>query len=445
MPPGPPACRGAERFQALVRNPLASFLEGAERFGDVVRYQYGPFVSIVLSGPEPIVEAFVRNHARYKKSRSYDRLRFILGEGLVASEGDFWKRQRRLSQPAFHRKRVAALADTMARCTGNLVARWSKASGDAWRSVDLLEEMTRLTLRIVGHTMFSTELSEDAGALGPAISVALSVATQTVEGAARMESENDARRLSMAAAQAELHGAIDRIIAERRADPRDRGDLLSMLMAAEDVDTHERMSDVQLRNEVLTTFLAGHETIANAMCWTFKLLTEHPDAAERVVEEVVAHLGERAPSFEDAAALTFTDMVLRESMRLFPPVWCIEREALVDDTIAGFHVPAGATVAACPWTLHRNPDLWDAPEMFDPSRFTPARSEGRHRYAYIPFGVGPRTCIGTLFAMLEAKVILSMVLRAFEVDVESPASIGTDPGISLRPLGGMRARVRRRG
>lgn len=438
--PGP---RGLPYFGSyfdVMSDRLGLFTDGRDQFGDVVRYKFGPFRFVVLHDPDAIHHVLVKHHSRYVKSRSYDGLRLVMGNGLVTSEGDFWKRQRKLSQPAFHRKRLAALASTMGELSEELVTQWSSRDS---QDLDLHEAMMRLTLRIVGHTLFSTELSAEAGRLGPAITTALHRANLEAETAIRLPLWIPTpSNLRFHRAQRTLDSAIGAIIAERRATPTDRGDLLSMLMQVEDEETREQMTDQQLRDEVLTLFLAGHETIATHMSWTWKLLTEHPAWARAVREEAESVLGGRSPTLEDLPKLEIAGRVIQESMRLYPPVWIMERTAKVDDEVCGRMIEKDTIVAACPWTLHRHPALWTDPLRFDPDRFLPDRSAGRHRYAYIPFGAGPRICIGNNFALMEAKIILTTLIQRFAVQVHHPERVGLDPGITLRPAGGMPGTVR---
>ncbi len=406
-----------------------------------MQYRFGPYRFVVLSDPEAVQHVYVRHHRNYVKSRSYDGLRLVMGNGLVTSEGDFWRRQRKLSQPAFHRKRLEGLTQAMARCTEELAQSW-EARGEG--SLDVHEQMMRLTMRIVGHTLFSTELSNEAGKLGPAISVALHRANQEAETVMRLPLwVPTPSNIRFRRAQLLLDAAIHKIIAERRAHGEDRGDLLSMLMAVTDEETKEQMTDQQLRDEVLTLFLAGHETIATGMSWLWKLLTEHPEVAQRVRDEAIGVLGGRAPTFAELPQLEYAGRVIEEGMRLHPPVWLFERTALQDDELAGYPIRKGTIVAASPWTVHRHPALWDDPLRFDPDRFLPERAKNRHRYAYIPFGAGPRICIGNNFALMEAKVILTTLIQRFDIEVHTPGQIRADAGVTVRPLGGMPITLRR--
>lgn len=440
-PKTPPGPRGVPYFGSYfgaLRDPLALFTDGRDRYGDVVRFGFGPHEFVVLSDPDAVHHVLVKHHARYGKSRSYDGLRLVMGNGLVTSEGSFWKRQRKLSQPAFHHRRLAQLTEKMVSCTRELIEAWRAKPG----KLDLHDAMMRLTLRIVGHTLFSTELSDRASKIGPAITVALRRADAEAEAAIRLPLwVPTLANIRFHKAQAVLDEAIGSIIARRRKDPTDRGDLLSMLMSVQDEETKEQMTDAQLRDEVLTLFLAGHETIATGMSWLWKTLTSQPDIVAKLRAEADEVLGDRDPTFEDLRALEYTGRVVQESFRLWPPVWGIEREALEDDVIGGYHIAKGSIVAPCPWTVHRHPKLWNDPLRFDPDRFLPDRSAGRHRYAYIPFGAGPRICIGNNFALMEGKIIVAMLAQAFNVRVHDPERVRTDPSITLRPRDGMFATV----
>ena len=441
QPPGPHGVPWFGSYFSVLSDPIRLFCDGRDRYGDIVRYRFGPFRFVVVNDPDAIQHLFVKNHRNYTKSRSYAGLRLVMGNGLVTSEGEFWRRQRKLSQPAFHRQRLAKLVDKMVECTNEMLDDWDRRASP---EIDVHEQMMRLTLRIVGHSLFSTELSHDAGELGPAITIAMRRANKYAEAAVRLPLWLPTPlNLRFAKARGLLDATIQRIIDERRAHGRDMGDVLSMLMAATDESGEERMTDQQLRDEVMTLFLAGHETIATAMSWTWKLLSEHPEAATRLREEARSVLGGSAPTFESLAKLEYTGRVVDEAMRLYPPVWIFERAAIDDDEIAGFHIPKQTIVGVCTWALHRHPALWNDPQRFDPDRFLPENSADRHKYAYLPFGAGPRICIGNNFALMEAKVLLATMAQRYAIDVPDSHAIGYDPGVTLRPAPNMPARLRR--
>ena len=437
MPPGPKGRLFFGTALEFLGDPLPSIDALRDRYGDTTMSTFGPYRFVFVHQPDDVQRVLVTNHRNYFKSRSYEGLRLALGNGLVTSEGDFWRRQRKLSQPAFHRQRLEGLVSTMVDCVERAELRW-RSRGDG--ELDLHKEMMRLTLGIVGHTLFSVELANESNELGPAVSTILEHANKYAESLIRIPLWMPTpANFRFRAAKRRLDETVHRIIAERRADPEDRGDLLSMLMAASDGD--ERMTDAQLRDEVLTFFAAGHETIAVAMGWTFLMLSQYPEAARRIREEVREVVGDGRITFETLPRLQYTGWVISEVMRLYPPVWIIEREALADDVLGGYWIPKGTIVAVSPWGLHHSPKLWDDPTRFDPERFSEARSEGRSKYAYLPFGGGPRVCIGNHFAMMESKVIVAMLLRSFDIDVERTPPPTPVPRVTLRPEGGMPARV----
>lgn len=438
-PSGPRGWPILGSFPDGLRDPLALFERTRKDYGDIALLRFGPFRYVLVNDPDAIQHVLVTNHKNYVKSRSYRGLALVLGQGLVTSEGDLWRRQRKLSQPAFHHQRLATLVEKMSRCTSEMLDDWSRRP--LGREIDIHGEMMRLTLRIVGHTLFSTELADDANELGPAITIALMRANQQAEAIAPFPTWLPTPlNLRFKRAKRLLDATVHRIIAERRATGGDRGDLLSMLMSATDDAGTGGMSDAQLRDEVMTLFLAGHETIATAMSWTWSLLSDHPEVAGLVREEANAVLGGRAPRIEDMPQLPYTGWVVDECMRLFPPVWVIERAALDRDEIGGYEIPRGWVVAVSPWALHRHPDHWTDPLRFWPERFAAEHSDARPKHVFLPFGAGPRVCIGNHFAKMEAKVILATVLQRFAIEV--PNTPRPHPGVTLRPQGGMRGHLR---
>ncbi|MCH9688784.1 MAG: cytochrome P450 [Deltaproteobacteria bacterium] len=427
---------------ALLRDPLAALTQGHEQFGDVVCFYVGPIRFISVSDPAHAHHVLVRNHRNYIKSRNYQGLRLVLGNGLVTSEGEYWRRQRKLAQPAFHHRRLANLADTMATCVQEQLARWDERREPG---VDIHDEMMQLTLRIVGRTLFGMDLGTNLGDLGPVVTTCLEKANDHAESLVRLPlwlPTPSNRRFGKA--KRKLDAIVHEIIEQRRnGEPRD--DVLGMLMAATDETGTERMDDQQLRDEVMTLFMAGHETIATSMSWLWMLLHQHPEVAARVRAEVEAVLGDRTPQLEDLPQLVYTGQVISEAMRLYPPAWIMERQALADDRLGSWRIPRGSIVAVSPWVLHRNPALWENPLRFDPDRFTPERSHDRPKHAYLPFGAGPRVCIGNHFALMESKIIVASLVRRYAIDIARPDAVQLSPRVTLRPAEGMPARLRRLG
>lgn len=438
-PPGP---RGVPILGSILdvwRDPLGFFVRGARDHGDVVQFRFGHYRYVLLNDAEATRHVLIDNAKSYQKSRNYDGLRLVLGNGLVTSEGDFWRRQRKLAQPGFHKQRLKGFADTMAECTEEMLAGWDSSNSGA---LDLHAEMMALTLRIVGKTLFSTDLAGDAAAVGDAISIGIKHANDYAESVIRMPPWLPTpNNLRFKQAVRVLDGMVLRIIEERRKSGTDGDDLLGMLMSARD-DDGKGMTDQQLRDEVMTLVVAGHETTANALAWTFDLLSRHPDADRSVHAEASAIDGRIG--IDELPRLSYTLRVVQESMRLYPPVWVFEREAIADDVIAGYAIPKGTVVAVSPWSLHRNPRYWENPEGFDPERFLPTAVEARPRCAYLPFATGPRQCIGNAFAMMELQIVLATVARRFRLSLVPGATSVVDPKVTLRPRDGMRMTRARR-
>jgi cytochrome P450 len=445
--PGPKSFFGLRTFPGFQRGAarIDRHVRDANRYGDVVRYDIGRVVAHILRHPDDIKHVLQENPANYIKGRGLRKLKIFLGEGLLTSEGAHWLRQRRLIQPAFHRARLQALVGKMARATEQLADEWSAiaARGD---TIDVSREMMRLTLEIASTTLFSVSTRGSADKVGTALSVALREAMRRtfalIELPLRIPTP---RNVAYREAMRSLDSVVYGIIAERRKrGGSDDDDLLSMLIDSRDEATGEAMTDAQLRDEVMTLFLAGHETTANQLAWTLYLLSTHPAERRRLEAEADAVLGDRAPTFEDLAKLTRTRMAIDESMRIFPPVWIFGRTALDDDLVRGYRIPKGSFVGISPYLLHRHPSYWKNPEGFDPDRFDATASAGRHKYAYLPFGGGPRVCIGNHFAIMEAQVVLSMLSRRFRVELSPGARVEPEPLITLRPKGGIAATIARR-
>jgi cytochrome P450 len=425
-------------------DPLGLLMRSFQDHGDVVRLRFGHMPVFLLAHPDHVRHVLRENHRNYsKRTPSIARVKLVMGEGLVTSDGELWRRQRRIAQPAFHQQRIAGYAGRMTAAAAELLQEWEHAA-ERDEPLDVAEEMSRLAQRIVGETLLGSDVRGEVGEVGEALGFLLG------------ESRKDLYRVfprplwlptpaqrRVRRARRLLDRVVYRIIARRRAAPEAGDDLLSLLVHARDEETGEAMSDRQLRDEVMTIFLAGHETTANALAWTWLLLARFPEARRRLAAELEQVLGARTPTVADLPYLTYTEMVLRESMRIYPPVWAVSRRAEGDDEIGGYPIPRGALVIISPYVTHRHPAFWEHPERFDPERFAPERHEGRHRYAYFPFGGGPRKCVGEAFAMMEARLVLAMAARRFRLDLEPGHPVEPQPTITLRPLHGLRMRVRR--
>lgn len=411
-------------------------LERAAALGDVTRIQLiGEMV--LLNRPELVKHVLQDNHLNYRKGFMYRAMKPLVGEGLLTSEGDFWKRQRRLAQPAFHRQRIAAFGTMMTERTASVLERWAPlaASGTPF---DLHEEMMALTLTIVGEALFGVDLSGDAAEVGRALSTTLEITDKRFQFPVLLPKwVPTPQNVRFNRAMRVLDGLVDRIIAERHARDVEHDDLLGMLMAARDEDGHP-MSDQQLRDEVMTLLLAGHETTANALTWWAYLLATNPEAEARLAEEVRSVLGERRPGLGDLPALGYTRRSFDEAMRLYPPAHTIGRRAIADDVIDGYPIRAGTSVFLSTYVLGRDARFWDEPLRFDPDRFLPERSQGRHPLASFPFASGPRLCIGNNFALMEMHLVGAMISQRYRLELVPGQNVVPSPQVTLRPSEGLK-------
>ncbi len=406
--------------------------------GDFVRTRFAQFRIYLLFSPEHVLHLLQKNPTAYKKD-GYLHIEPLTGRGLLTSEGEFWRRQRRFAQPAFHRHRLQRMAGTMTAATGEMLDRWERHL--AQRPSEPLEisaEMSRLTLGIVSRTLFSTDVSGEAEGVGKALEFALQDGFSRVGRfvALPFGVPTAANRRHLAAIRT-LDRIVYGLIDGRLRSGEKKDDLLGMLLEARDEEAGEGMGRKQLRDEVMTILSAGYETTARALTWTFYLMDKNPEAAERLREELENVLGSRAPTYEDLPRLEYTGRFIQESMRLYPPVWGLARLAREDDEIGGCHIPKASRLIISAYITHRHPELWGSPEIFDPERFTPERSEGRPKYAYFPFGGGPRRCIGVNFATMEAALVVAMVARRFGLSLVPGHRVETEPSFTLRPRFGM--------
>ncbi len=422
------------------RRPLSAIFEISEACGDVARLRFPvkPHTAHLLRHPDHVRHVLIDNAKNYgKQTRGYAKLRGVLGAGLVTSEGDFWKRQRRIANPAFHRERIAHFGEVMTRCTTEMLDGWSEriANGEPF---DVSQEMMRVTLRVIGLTMLSTDVETRSSIVAEAIDDLLHIVIRRInhvlDWPERLPTAENRRYQRALRA---LDRVVNEVIAERRRTGEQKGDLLAMLMSARDPETGEGMSDVQLRDEVMTVFLAGHETTANTLGWTLYLLSLHPEAGRKVRDEVREVIGERAPKLEDLDKLVYTDQVIKESMRILPPIWFISRSVIGDDTIGGYRIPKDSWVLLSPYMTHRDRRFWPNPEGFDPQRFTPEEDAKRPKGTYFPFSIGPRKCIGEAFAMMEARLILATIVQRTSLELVAGRRVELDPTVTLRPKAGL--------
>jgi cytochrome P450 len=417
------------------------FVTRCRSYGDVVRTRFLWVHAYFLYNPADIEAILITKARIFRKAQSLRSPFFarLVGNGLVTSEGEFWRRQRRLAQPAFHRQRISSYGEVMVRYAQRAIEKWEPDS-----QLDISKEMTRLTLEIVVKTLFNADVSSDADQVGAALSEVVkpfaSQATLKWIADNRLPTPGHRRYFN---AVSRLDQIVFRIIAERRRSKLDEGDLLSMLLQAQDEDGSQ-MTDAQLRDEVMTLFLAGHETTALALSWTWYLLANHPEVESKFHAELEQVLQGRAPTEDDMRKLPYTEMIAKETMRLYPPAYAVGREALEDTEIGGFRVPKGSQVFAFQWVTQRDERYFDNPDQFDPERWSPARSDSLPKYAYFPFGGGPRQCIGNYFAMMEIVLLLATIGQRFRFSLVPEHRVEVLPVLSLRPKNGIRVVVHQR-
>lgn len=425
-PPPSPAGRTppspSVSLRRLARDPLAYYLHLTQEYGDLVCYRPAPEPAYLVNHPDFVRHVLIDNNRNYTKDTYINQMfKDQVGDGLLTSEGEAWRSQRRLMQPAFHQQRLQPLDGVITRAAARMLERWEmhRLSG---QPLDIAAEMAALTLSITTQALFGVDMGEEINAVGEAVTLGADL----LEKPRHPRFQNGMRTLEL---------VVDRIIAERRKSGAATADLLSHLMQARDVDTGVGMDDRQLRSQVMTLLLAGYETTASALAWTWYLLAQHPQVQERLGREARQALGGRLPTSADLPALDYPRRVFEETMRLYPPAWVLGRRALGNDEIGGYTIPANTILAISPYLIHRHPRFWADPEAFDPERFTPQGSAGRHRFAYIPFGSGPRQCIGNNLAMLEGQLIIALVASRGSLRLVPGQEIKPQPIFILRPNG----------
>ncbi|MEV7780113.1 cytochrome P450 [Kitasatospora sp. NPDC088351] len=439
-PPGPSRRRTLDLLTRMARDRLSVMTWAARTYGDAVRLPLGPKTLHFFNHPDHARRVLADNGANYHKGIGLTHARRALGDGLLTSEGALWRQQRRTIQPAFQPKRLAQQAAAVGEEAEKLVARLlARPPGEP---VDIRQEMTGLTLGVLGRTLLDADLDAYEG---------IGEHFETVQDQAMFE------MMSLGAvptwiplpgqtrfrrARAELERITATLAAERAsASTGGRDDVLSRLVESSR-DDPPAVRRLRVRDELVTLLLAGHETTASTLSWTFHLAARHPQVWERLHEEAVEVLGDRPVGIGDVHRLGYTTMVLQEVMRLYPPVWILPRKALAEDEIGGYRVPAGADVLICPYTLHRHPEFWDHPNRFDPERFTPERAAHRSRYSYLPFGAGPRVCVGSGLGMMEAAVVTAAVARRVRLTEVPGYPVVPEPMLTLRVRGGLPMTVR---
>lgn len=419
----------------LSRDWLGFYRRCVREYGDIFRVRIAHVPIYVVVHPREIEAVLVTNAANFTKSVDYRALARVLGRGLLTSEGEFWKRQRSLMQPAFHRENIVAYAAIMTKAARDMLDSW-KEQGER----NIHDDLMRVTLEIVAQCLFGAEVSNTAGRVGKAMEVVMKRFIINASHSFLFPFDiplflvPKERR-----AIVELNEIIGGIIRERRSSTQPRKDLLDMLLRARDEDG-QPMSDAQLRDEVMTLFLAGHETTAIALSWACYLIAQNPEVEEKLAEELRTVLGDRVPTPEDLGQLRYTEMVLKESMRLYPAVWGVGRRAKTECELGGYRVPAGSNIFILQWLTQRDARFFPDPERFDPERWRedPVRSGKIPRFAYFPFGGGPRVCVGASFAMMEGILLLAMIQQNYRLEVVPGYPVKMFAAVTLRPKHGIR-------
>ncbi len=434
LPPGPKGRFPFGNALHLVRHWSGYSAECAREFGDVVLYHFFHVPIVMVSHPDPIESVLVKNASNFHKSRDYAAIRSFLGNGLLTSEGACWQSQRQLIQPAFRHENIASYAQIMSDSAATLLSRWNDGE-----TRDVHHEMADLTLDIVAKSLFGGGVTHDSRFIGSEIATVMErFMSQAALSFLLPENFPLPKGPRLLRSKYRLGKVIQSIIHDRRSNPTDSNDLLQTLLAAQD-EHGTRMSDSQLQDEIMTLFMAGHETTANALSWTWYLLAQSPDVEHRLHAELTAVLDGVPPTLADLPRLPYTEMVVKESMRLYPPAWGIGRLAINDCEISGFRIPAGTNVFLMQWLTHRDARFFPEPGKFDPERWgdDPIRRGRLPRFAYFPFGGGPRVCVGAGFAMMEATLLLATIAQHYSFSL--PPNFHVEPffSITLRPKGGL--------
>jgi len=440
-PPGPKGLPFLGSLPDYARDPLGFLQSLADTYGDIAHFTAGPEHFYLLNHPDLIHEALVEKPEQFQKEQ-IDKIvlgRF-LGNGLLLNDGETWKRQRRLVQPRFHTRRIQAYAQVMVDRAVDLMTGWQDGG-----SLDISHEMTRVTLAIVAKTLFDAEVEGDTATISDALTEGQNIAVRQIRlGIPFPEWLPLPINRRQRRVRAELDAVILRMIRQRRTSQEDRGDLLSMLLLAQDEADGTGMTDEQVRDEVATLFVAGHETTATALTWIWYLLSQHNEVERRLCDELTRVLKGRPPTFADLTQLVYTEMIVKEAMRLYPPAWLFGRQPIGMVTIGDYPLIQGSTVLISPYVMHHHRLYFENPIRFEPERFSSENEKRLPKYAYIPFGGGPRICIGNSFAMMEAKLILATIAQRFQLILSAKQKIDLEPLVTLRPKDGIQMLLKQR-
>ncbi|MDP3721986.1 MAG: cytochrome P450 [Candidatus Omnitrophota bacterium] len=433
-PPGPKGKPFVGHLFAFRRDPTGFLLGLARDYGDIVYFKFGPWHAFLLNNPSEIEAVLVTHHDQFVKGRGLVRAKGLLGEGLLTSEGTFHRRQRQLVQPAFHRQQVTTYAEVMTRCTAHLLERWQDGA-----TMDIAKEMRHLTLAIAGQALFHADLEPEVEEINEALTSFMDAwYTLMLPFSELLERLPLPSTRRFQAARTRLNATVSGLVRKRQTQHHEGADALSLLLEARDSCGSEyRLTDRQVHDEVMTLLLAGHETTANALSWTWYLLAQHPDVERVLHTELDTVLAGRPPTVNDVEHLRYTRMVLAEAMRLYPPAWIIGRQAIRECAIGIYRVPKHAVVFLSPYVTQRDPRYFPDPDRFDPQRWTPDAQAARPRFSYFPFGGGPRQCLGEPFAWMEGIVVIATVAQRWRMRLIPGHPVTPHPRLTLRPKDGI--------
>lgn len=431
-PPGPKGYPIVGSLLELQKDPIKFLEETAKDYPDIAKVKLGPVNFVVIQKPEYTQHVLQKNYSNYCKPFTTKQLTFVLGNGLLTNDGSFWLKQRRLIQPVFHRRSLEEFVQTMVNSTDESI-KALHAYGN--KEVPVHHEMTRLTMDIIGKTMLSADAGSDFPKISGAIDYLIEALITRIKSYVKLPYWMPTRKHLLMKKYRDTIGAyINSVIQERQKSGKSYNDLLGMLMAVEDADTGEKMDEKQLRDEIITIYIAGHETTANALTYSLFLLAKNPEYLDKLRQELAEQIGTEEPSFENLRKLPLLAATVNESLRLYPPAWIFERAAIEDDNVDGFLIKKGDIVSFPPWVIHHNPKFWPNPLIFKPERFL-GKTVKDYGYTFLPFGGGPRICIGNNFALTEMQVVLAKLVREFNLEIDNSYELKLNPTITLRPAG----------
>ncbi|WP_125777418.1 cytochrome P450 [Antribacter gilvus] len=444
LAPGPrgglQAWRNLRRFQ---EDAPSYFLELQRTYGDMVRLPLGFFTVHLPFSPDAVRHVLQAANGNYRRGKGYDFFKIYMGTGLLTTDGEEWKARRMVVNPLFHRRAIEGMSDAMVSATSRVLDTWAARAAGGTTTLDVIPESMHITLDALGSAMFDRDLEPDHPRIGPAMDQAIEAMVFRGEPRQLMPAWMPfGYQRRVARTRADLYDIVGDIVrAHREGEHADRTDLVALLLAAQGSDDGPDLGDDDVRDELMTIFMAGHETSGTGIAWTLAELARHPEVQERAHQEIETVLAGRAPGLDDLAALPYLKQLVDESLRLHPPIWVFPRDAVADDVVGGHRVPAGESVFLTPFVTHRMPDLWPDPERFDPDRFAPGQEEKLPRFAYFPFGGGQRKCVGWMMALQQSYLTVAMVLQRFRLGT----ALGFDDGlatlVSLRPPAGLRLSV----